>query len=78
MFEHRDRLHLPVLVGVGAAFDFQTGRVARAPSWMRNHGLEWLFRLSQEPRRLWKRYLVHGSEFTALVLLELLGWKKVR
>ncbi len=78
MFEHRDRLKVPVLVGVGAAFDFHTGRVAQAPVWMGDHGLEWLFRLSQEPRRLWRRYLVYGAEFAALALLELLGLKKAR
>jgi N-acetylglucosaminyldiphosphoundecaprenol N-acetyl-beta-D-mannosaminyltransferase len=78
MYEHRDRLNVPVLVGVGAAFDFHTGRVAQAPAWMGDHGLEWLFRLSVEPRRLWRRYLVYGAEFAALVLLELLGRKKTR
>jgi len=78
MFEHRVRLSAPVLIGVGAAFDFHTGRVAQAPKWMREHGLEWLFRLGMEPRRLWRRYLVYGAEFVALGLLELLGLKKVR
>jgi N-acetylglucosaminyldiphosphoundecaprenol N-acetyl-beta-D-mannosaminyltransferase len=65
-----------VLVGVGAAFDFYTGRVAQAPWWMREHGLEWLFRLASEPRRLWRRYLINGSEFAWLVLLELMGLRK--
>jgi N-acetylglucosaminyldiphosphoundecaprenol N-acetyl-beta-D-mannosaminyltransferase len=78
MFEHRDQLNVPVLVGVGAAFDFHTGRIAQAPVWMGDHGLEWLFRLLVEPRRLWRRYLVYGAEFAALVLLELLGLKKLR
>lgn len=78
MFEHRERLSVPVLIGVGAAFDFHTGRVARAPEWMRENGLEWLFRLMQEPRRLWRRYLVYGAEFATLVLLELLGLRKFR
>ena len=78
MFEHRDQLNVPVLVGVGAAFDFHTGRIAQAPAWMGDHGLEWLFRLSVEPRRLWHRYLVYGAEFAALALLELLGLKKAR
>jgi N-acetylglucosaminyldiphosphoundecaprenol N-acetyl-beta-D-mannosaminyltransferase len=70
MFEHRERLNVPVLVGVGAAFDFHTGRVPQAPRWMREYGLEWLFRLAQEPRRLWRRYLVYGSEFAVSVVLE--------
>jgi N-acetylglucosaminyldiphosphoundecaprenol N-acetyl-beta-D-mannosaminyltransferase len=75
MYEHRDRLNVPVLVGVGAAFDFHTERIAQAPAWMREGGLEWLFRLAVEPR-LWRRYLVYGAEFAALVLLELLGLRK--
>lgn len=76
MFEHRERLSVPVLIGVGAAFDFHTGRIARAPAWMGEHGFEWLFRLLMEPRRLWRRYLIYGSEFAVLVALESLGLKK--
>jgi N-acetylglucosaminyldiphosphoundecaprenol N-acetyl-beta-D-mannosaminyltransferase len=76
MSEHQSRLKAPVLVGVGAAFDFHTGRIAQAPLWMREHGLEWLFRLSREPARLWRRYLIYGTQFVALVLLESLGFKK--
>jgi exopolysaccharide biosynthesis WecB/TagA/CpsF family protein len=76
MAEHQSRLDAPVLVGVGAAFDFHTGRVAQAPPWMREHSLEWLFRLLREPGRLWRRYLIYGTEFVALVLLESLGLKK--
>jgi N-acetylglucosaminyldiphosphoundecaprenol N-acetyl-beta-D-mannosaminyltransferase len=76
MFEHQGRLAARVLVGVGAAFDFHTGRIPQAPSWMREHGLEWSFRLSREPGRLWRRYLVYGTQFVALVLLESLGLKK--
>lgn len=76
MFEHHSALNVPVLIGVGAAFDFHTGKVAQAPPWMRDHGLEWLFRLSCEPRRLWRRYLIHGTQFVALVLLESLGLRK--
>lgn len=76
MFEHRNRLGASVLVGVGAAFDFHTGRVAQAPPWMREHGLEWLFRLSCEPSRLWRRYLIYGTQFVALVVLEALGLKR--
>jgi N-acetylglucosaminyldiphosphoundecaprenol N-acetyl-beta-D-mannosaminyltransferase len=76
MYEHRHRLDVPVVAGVGAAFNFITGAVKQAPSWMQENGLEWLFRLVQEPRRLWRRYLVTGSEFTWNVSLELLGFKK--
>jgi N-acetylglucosaminyldiphosphoundecaprenol N-acetyl-beta-D-mannosaminyltransferase len=78
MFEHRTQLSVPVLVGVGAAFDFHTGRVAQAPVWMREHGFEWLFRLAQEPRRLWRRYLVYVSQFAVLVLLESMHLKRFR
>jgi N-acetylglucosaminyldiphosphoundecaprenol N-acetyl-beta-D-mannosaminyltransferase len=59
----RDRLDAPVLVGVGAAFDFHAGLVPQAPPWMQRNGLEWLFRLKQEPRRLWKRYARHNPRF---------------
>jgi N-acetylglucosaminyldiphosphoundecaprenol N-acetyl-beta-D-mannosaminyltransferase len=57
MSRFRGLLDAPVLVGVGAAFDVHAGRVPQAPMWMRSSGLEWLFRLSVEPRRLWRRYL---------------------
>ena len=59
----RDRLRAPVLVGVGAAFDFHAGLVPQAPSWMQSAGLEWLFRLAKEPRRLWRRYLTYNPRF---------------
>jgi len=76
MASNRETLSVPVMVGVGAAFDFHTGRVAQAPRWMRENGMEWFFRLVSEPRRLWRRYLVNGSEFAWLVLLEQLGLRK--
>jgi exopolysaccharide biosynthesis WecB/TagA/CpsF family protein len=70
MHEHKDRLRVPVLVGVGAAFDLLSGRQKQAPCWMREHGFEWLFRLLQEPRRLWRRYLVYGAQFIAYLALD--------
>jgi N-acetylglucosaminyldiphosphoundecaprenol N-acetyl-beta-D-mannosaminyltransferase len=76
MYKHRDRLNVPVMAGVGAAFDLNSGRVRQAPPWMREHGLEWFYRLLQEPRRLWRRYLVCGPQFVWHVSLELLGLKK--
>ncbi len=76
MAEYRDRAGIPVLVGVGAAFDFFTGRARQAPPWMREHGLEWLYRLTTEPRRLWRRYLIYGSKFAWNVALELTGIKR--
>jgi N-acetylglucosaminyldiphosphoundecaprenol N-acetyl-beta-D-mannosaminyltransferase len=72
MYEHRSKLRVPVVVGVGAAFDLNSGRIKQAPSWMQEHGLEWLYRLRQEPRRLWRRYLLYGSEFVWRVASELL------
>jgi N-acetylglucosaminyldiphosphoundecaprenol N-acetyl-beta-D-mannosaminyltransferase len=75
MHEHRDKLRVPVMFGVGAAFDLNTGRLTQAPRWMRENGLEWLFRLSAEPKRLWRRYLVMGPIFAWNVSLELLGLK---
>lgn len=62
MAAHRGRVQA-VMVGVGAAFDFHAGTVARAPSWMRDHGLEWLHRLVSEPQRLWRRYLITNTAF---------------
>jgi N-acetylglucosaminyldiphosphoundecaprenol N-acetyl-beta-D-mannosaminyltransferase len=75
MFEFRSRLTVPVLVGVGAAFDFLSGRSPQAPVWMQEHGLEWLYRLLHEPRRLWRRYLICGPKFVWNVALELAGFK---
>lgn len=72
---HRNSLRVPVLVGVGAAFDILTGRVRQAPLWMREAGLECLFRLLQEPKRLWRRYLIYGSEFAWKACLEEIGLK---
>jgi N-acetylglucosaminyldiphosphoundecaprenol N-acetyl-beta-D-mannosaminyltransferase len=63
MAEMQERLDAPVLVGVGAAFDFHAGLVPQAPSWMQSAGLEWLYRLLQEPRRLWRRYLTYNPRF---------------
>ena len=71
MHSRRASLNVPVLVGVGAAFDFHAGRVAQSPAWMGESGLEGLFRLAVEPRRLWRRYLVRGGEFTVRMLLQI-------
>ncbi|RMF26233.1 MAG: glycosyltransferase [Chloroflexi bacterium] len=76
MAEHIDRLTAPVLIGVGAAFDFHTGRKPQAPRWMQRSGLEWLFRLLTEPRRLWRRYLINNPLFIALVVLQALGLRR--
>ncbi|MFN4796314.1 MAG: WecB/TagA/CpsF family glycosyltransferase, partial [Pseudanabaena sp.] len=55
-----------VMIGVGAAFDFHSGQVSQAPRWMMAIGLEWLYRFSQEPRRLWQRYLINNPCFLIL------------
>jgi N-acetylglucosaminyldiphosphoundecaprenol N-acetyl-beta-D-mannosaminyltransferase len=60
---YADRLDTPVLIGVGAAFDFHAGIIPQAPAMMQRCGLEWLYRLRQEPRRLWKRYLTYNPRF---------------
>ena len=67
MFAHRERLDC-VMVGVGAAFDMLSGSVRTAPRWMQRLGLEWVFRLVCEPRRLWRRYSRHNGRFIVLVL----------
>jgi len=72
MYEHRDKLKVPVMLGVGAAFDMNSGNLQRAPSWMQERGLEWLFRLLAEPQRLWRRYLVTIPKTAWFVCLELI------
>lgn len=72
MHLYRPVLTAPLLIGVGAAFDFISGTKAQAPHWMRSTGLEWLFRLLQEPRRLAKRYLVYNTLFVFAALRSLL------
>jgi len=71
----RARLNARVLLSVGAAFDFHAGRVRQAPRWMQTRGLEWLFRLWQEPRRLWRRYAYNNPMFLWLALQQLAGLK---
>lgn len=68
MATHIDQLNATVLVGVGAAFDIHAGLLAQAPAWMQRRGLEWLFRLYKEPRRLWRRYLVNNPAFIVRIL----------
>jgi N-acetylglucosaminyldiphosphoundecaprenol N-acetyl-beta-D-mannosaminyltransferase len=70
MHAMRDRLDAPVLVGVGAAFDFLAGLVPQAPDWMQSAGLEWAYRLGHEPRRLWRRYLRYNPRFVGQFALQ--------
>jgi len=71
MAEHKDRVQA-VMLGVGAAFDFLTGVKAQAPGWLQSAGLEWLFRLAVEPKRLWRRYMKHNPRFVAHFAAQLL------
>jgi N-acetylglucosaminyldiphosphoundecaprenol N-acetyl-beta-D-mannosaminyltransferase len=73
MYENRGHLSVHVMLGVGAAFDLNCGKSRQAPAWMRENGLEWLFRLLTEPQRLWRRYLIIIPKAAGLVLLELAG-----
>lgn len=75
MAEFQSRVTSSVLIGVGAAFDYNTGRLSRAPSWMQNFALEWLYRLIQEPGRLWRRYLRNNPLFLWYILCQWLGLK---
>lgn len=76
MATHVGRLDAAALIGVGAAFDFHSGLKPQAPLWMQRNGLEWLFRLLTEPRRLWKRYLTTNPLFVALALAQAAGLKR--
>jgi N-acetylglucosaminyldiphosphoundecaprenol N-acetyl-beta-D-mannosaminyltransferase len=71
MANHLGHIEAPVMVGVGAAFDFLAGTKRQAPLWMQRHGLEWFFRLCSEPRRLWRRYVYIVPGFTILAIGEL-------
>ena len=76
MARMRPLLEAPVLIGVGAAFDFHSGTVRQAPRWLRQIGLEWLFRLASDPRRLWRRYLLDNPWFVWEIALQGLGLKR--
>ena len=76
MAEHVRKLKAPLLIGVGAAFDFHAGLKPQAPRWMQERGLEWLFRLLTEPRRLWRRYLVCIPWFLAAIAAQEIGLRR--
>jgi N-acetylglucosaminyldiphosphoundecaprenol N-acetyl-beta-D-mannosaminyltransferase len=67
------RLNVPFCMGVGGSFDVVAGKAKRAPRWIQNIGMEWFYRFIQEPRRLWRRYLVDNFIFIFLVFLDLVG-----
>jgi N-acetylglucosaminyldiphosphoundecaprenol N-acetyl-beta-D-mannosaminyltransferase len=77
MAAHKERLPL-VQLGVGAAFDFHSGRIRQAPNWVQNMGLEWFFRLAMEPKRLFKRYAIQNPRFVVLAALQLAGLYALR
>jgi len=76
MAEYLPKLATQVMLGVGAAFDFHTGRVAQAPRWIQRSGFEWLYRTCREPRRLWKRYAKNNPRFVWGFTLQRLGLRK--
>jgi N-acetylglucosaminyldiphosphoundecaprenol N-acetyl-beta-D-mannosaminyltransferase len=76
MDSYSNRLPVPLMVGVGAAFDLLSGNLAEAPDWMKKSGLQWLYRLWREPRRLWRRYLINNPRFIWLTSLQLSGLKR--
>jgi len=67
ILKYRNEIKVPVSIGIGATFDFISGKLRRAPKWLQTIGLEWFFRICQEPRRLWKRYLIGNTYFIWLV-----------
>lgn len=68
ILHHKDKLGVPVSLGLGASLDFEAGNIKRAPKWMANHGLEWLFRIFQDPKRLAKRYLVDDRKILGIAI----------
>ncbi|HYR59191.1 MAG TPA: WecB/TagA/CpsF family glycosyltransferase [Chthoniobacteraceae bacterium] len=76
MAEYLPKLDTTLMAGVGAAFDFHSGRVRQAPRWVQRSGFEWLYRMAREPRRLARRYLVNNPLFLARIALQLLGLRK--
>jgi N-acetylglucosaminyldiphosphoundecaprenol N-acetyl-beta-D-mannosaminyltransferase len=76
MAQMRPRLQAPVLIGVGAAFDFHAGLVRQAPNWMQDAGLEWAYRLAHEPRRLWRRYSRYNPRFVGAFAVQLVDERR--
>ncbi|HLZ43902.1 MAG TPA: WecB/TagA/CpsF family glycosyltransferase [Candidatus Sulfotelmatobacter sp.] len=76
MDQYSSKLDAKVMLGVGAAFDIHSGRIKDAPYWMKVTGVQWMHRIYQDPKRLWKRYLVNNPKFVYRIMLELLGIQK--
>lgn len=68
ILHNREKLGVPISLGLGASFDFESGNIKRAPKWMADHGLEWLFRITQDPKRMAKRYLVDDRKILGLAI----------
>ena len=77
MAEYLAKLDVTLMIGVGAAFDFHTGQVKQAPRWMQRSGLEWMYRVYREPRRLWRRYFKVVPQFIYLAAAQLLGFRTI-
>lgn len=73
---YRDSLEVPFIMGVGGSFDILAGKTARAPVWLQRMGLEWAYRLLQEPRRMWRRYLFTNSIFALMMFKALLSRRR--
>jgi len=76
MSSHIECLDVPIMIGIGAAFDLISGKVRQSPRWIQRSGFEWLYRLIQEPRRLWKRYLKNNPLFVGRILLQISGLRR--
>jgi N-acetylglucosaminyldiphosphoundecaprenol N-acetyl-beta-D-mannosaminyltransferase len=76
MAKYLPRLHTTLMIGVGAAFDFHTGRIKDSPRWIKKAGLQWAHRLMQQPRRLWKRYTINNPKFLIQASLQITGLKR--
>lgn len=72
--KYKNQLNVPFIMGVGGSFDVIAGVTQRAPKWMQNIGLEWFYRLVQEPKRMWRRYLVGNTKFVFLILKQKFGF----
>jgi hypothetical protein len=78
MYEHARSLGVPIAMGVGGSFEMVGGIVNRAPGWVQNMGIEWLYRLVREPRRLWRRYLIGNVQFGFIVLRQWLRLTQIK
>lgn len=75
---NRNRLKVPVSIGIGGTYEFISGTISRAPEWMQKRGLEWIFRLTQDPKRLWRRYLLDLIKFSYMVIPSIMGYQMRR